>query len=92
MLRPSGLSAITVHLGAEPAEDLRRGPVGGAVGAVEQDPPAAQVELGEARVQLAQVVLERPVQPAHPSDAGLGDPRRLSSSRLDLVLGVVVRA
>ena len=36
MLRPSGSAAMHVDVGAEAAEDLRRGAVGRAVGAVEQ--------------------------------------------------------
>ena len=78
-----------VDLGAEAAEDLRRGAVGRAVGAVEQHAPAAQVELGEALVQPAQVVLERAVQPPHGADAGRVR-RRVVERRLDLDLGVVV--
>ena len=57
MLRPSGESAIAVDLARQPPEDLGRHLVGRTVGAVEQDVDAAQGELGEARVQLAQVVL-----------------------------------
>ena len=78
-----------LDLGAEAAEDLRRGAEGRPVGAVEQHPQAAQVELREARVELAQVVLERAVQPLDAADPAR---RRggLAERRLDLVLGVVV--
>ena len=84
-----GLVGEDVDLGAEAAEDLRRGPVGGAVGAVEQDPPGAEVEVEEAAVKLAQVVLERAVQGPDPADH-LGRGERLLELGLDFVLGVVV--
>ena len=77
------------HLGPQPAEDLGRGAVRGAVGAVEQHPGAAQVELREARVELSQIVLQRAVQSGDASDSRRrGD--RLRERLLDLVLGVVV--
>ena len=60
-----GLVGEHADVGAEAAEDLRRGAERRAVGAVEQDPLAGQVEVGEALVQRAQVVLERAVERAH---------------------------
>ena len=54
---------------AKAAEDLRGNLVGGAVGAVEQDVKPVETQLGEARLQLAQIVLVRAAQLAHPPDA-----------------------
>ncbi len=51
-----------LDLGAEPAEDLRSGLERRAVGGVEQDTAAGEVERLKAGVQLAQVVLERAVE------------------------------
>ena len=59
-----GLGGDRLDLGAEPLEDRRGGAVGGAVGAVERDPAAGEVER-EGRLQGAQVVLEAAVQLAH---------------------------
>ena len=86
---PVGIGREQVDLGAEAPEDLRRGAVRRAVGAVEQHAPAAQVEVGEALVQPAQVVLERAVQAPHGADAARLRGRRVER-RLDLDLGVVV--
>ena len=63
-----GLDRHRLHVGAEPAEDLGRDAVGGAVGAVEQHARAAQVEVLEAQLELAQVVAGGAVQLA--DDAG----------------------
>ena len=60
-----GLDRHRGHLGTEPPEDLRGDAVGRAVGAVEQDPLAGQVEALEAELQLAQVVPRGAVQLAH---------------------------
>ena len=51
-----GLHRHRVDVGAQPAEDLGRHAVGGAVRAVEQDAHAAEVEVREAQLELAQVV------------------------------------
>ena len=83
-----GLVGDDPDVGAEAAEDLRRGAERRAVGAVEQDPAAGQVEVLEALVQRAQVVLERAVEGAHAAGM-LGDRRRLLEHRLDLGLGGV---
>jgi len=48
--------------GAKAPEDLRGDAIGGAVGAIERHVQALQIELAEARVQLAQVVLRRAAQ------------------------------
>ena len=75
MLRPSGSAPIVVDARAEPAEDLRADAVGRSVRAVEQDVEPAEIELGEARVQRAQVVLLRAVQRAHPADVARRAPK-----------------
>ena len=84
---PVGLDRERVHLGAEPAEDLRRDAVGGAVRAVEQDPAPVQVEIAEAELELAQVVARGAVQLAHTADRG----PRLLEAALDLALLVVAQ-
>ena len=61
MLRPSGSTAIASTVGAEALEDRRGGAVGGAVGAVEDDLAAGEVER-ESPLELPQVVLEAAVQ------------------------------
>jgi hypothetical protein len=79
---------VVEHLdvGAEAAEDLRRRAVRRAVGAIERDPAAAQVEAGEALVQRAQVVLQRALQRADAADRrGGGAVGRLQRA-LDLQL------
>ena len=86
---PVGLGGEHVDVGAEAAEDLRRGPVGRAVGAVEQDAAAGQVEVGEALVQRAQVVLERAVQRRTRADRAPA-PARLGSSSASISASVVV--
>ena len=65
---PVGLDPDRLDLGAEALEDRRRGPVGGAVGAVEDDPAAGEVER-EGGLELAQVVVEAAVQLAHAAGA-----------------------
>ena len=52
----------------EPTENLGRGLVGGAVGAVEEDAAAGQVEIGKPHMQLTQVILERAMEAAHAAD------------------------
>ena len=64
----------------EAPEDLGRRTVGGAVGAVERDVEARQIERGETGVQLAQVVVERAVQRAHVADVAIGG-RRVGERR-----------
>jgi hypothetical protein len=59
---PVGLVGDDGDVGVQAAEDLGRDVGGRAVGAVEQDLAAAEVERGEALVQAAQVVLLRAVQ------------------------------
>ena len=83
---PVGLDADRLDLGAEALEDRRRGAVGGAVGAVEDDAAAGEVER-EGRLELAQVVVEAAVQLAHAADlasaagvASSSDSIRASSS------------
>ena len=79
------------HARAETPEDLRRNLVGGAVGAVEQHVHAAEVELAEADVQLAQIVLGCAAQLADAPDRG-GIGARLSRAvelALDRQLGLV---
>ena len=83
---PVGLVGDDADVGAEAAEDLRRGAERRAVGAVEQDPAAGQVEVGEALLQRAQVVLERAVERAHAARM-LRDGVRLLERGLDLGLG-----
>ena len=71
-----GLDPDRLDLGAEALEDRRRGPVGGAVGAVEDDLAAGEVER-EGGSQLAQVVVEAAVQLAHVARLlGRAAPRR----------------
>ncbi len=65
---PVGVLRDHRHVRAEAPEDLRRDAVGGAVGAVQQHVEPVEVELGEARVQLAQVVLPRAPQLAYAPD------------------------
>ncbi len=79
MLRPSGSTRDQLELGPERAEDRRRGPVGRAVGAVERDPHAGQIEL-ERAAQLADVVVEGALQQAHAADSLARSPRPGSSS------------
>ena len=81
-----GLDGHGVDLRAEAPEDLRGDAVGGPVRAVEQHAAAGQVELGEARLELAQVVAGRAVQLAHAPDA---PGRGLVDQALDLGLLVV---
>ena len=87
-----GVGRNRLHLGAEPAEDLRRDAVGRPVGAVQDDVEAAELQLGKARVQLAQVVLCGAPQLAHAPDArrrgGRGRPAALELA-LDRELGLV---
>ena len=85
-----GIIGQHVDLGAEAPEDLGRRPVGGAVGAVQQDAFAAQIQAGEPDVELAQVVLERAVKAAHVADS-LRLSGRILELGLDRVLGVVVQ-
>ena len=61
---PIGLGPDHVDLGPKALEDRRRGAVGGAVGAVEDDAAAGEVEW-EGGLQLAQVVVEAAVELAH---------------------------
>ena len=69
MLRPSGLSASTVTLAPSRLKISGRDAVGGAVGAVQQHVEPVEIELVEARVQLAQVVLAGAVQLAHVTES-----------------------
>ncbi len=87
----ASVGRIGEHLdgGAEPAEDLGRSPVGRAVGAVEEHTAAAEIELLEAFMQLAHVVLERTVERAHAADPRRGSGLLLEAC-LDRPLGVVV--
>ncbi len=71
---PVGLVGHRLDLGAEAAEDLRRGAEGRAVGAVQQDAPTAEVQPGEALVQRPQVVLQRAVQAAARARSAPGSP------------------
>ena len=73
---PVGLDGDRVDVGAEAPEDLGRDPVGGAVGAVEQDPHAVEAQVREARLELAQVVGRRAVQLAHAAHARCRRARR----------------
>ena len=59
---PVGLDRDRVDVRAQPAEDLGRHAVGGAVRAVEQDAEPAEVERREAQLELAQVVVAGAVQ------------------------------
>ncbi len=83
-----GLGRNHRRLRPEPEEDLGGGLIGGAMGAIEQHAPPAQVEAAEAAVELAQVVLERPFEMPDPADVGRRR-GRLGQVGLDLVLGVV---
>jgi hypothetical protein len=76
------------HRGAEAAEDLGRDAIGRAVGAVQGDVEAGEVQVGEALVQRAQVVLLGPVQRAHAPDRRARR-RWLLQARLDLRLDLV---
>jgi hypothetical protein len=79
-----GLGRDHVDVGAERGEDRRGRLVGGAVGAVEQQPAARQVERGEPLPQRGQVVVERPLEAMDTARArGRG---RLLEHALDLVL------
>ena len=60
-----------IDVRAKPAEDLRRHAVGRPVRAVQQDPLATEVEIGEADLELAEVVAARTVQLAHAAVGGL---------------------
>ena len=66
-------------------EDRRRGPVGGAVRAIEQDVEGREVEVTEPFLQGAQVVVEGAVQRPHAPEA-LGPGRLALQVRLDLRL------
>src|SRR5205085_1570177 len=59
-----------LNLGAEATEDLGRDAVRRSVRAVEQDACSGQVELCEARLELAQVVARRTVELAHAARRG----------------------
>ena len=85
---PVRLVGVRGDGGAQAAEDLRRDLVGGAVGAVEEHLDAAQVEVAEALVQAAQVVLLRAVEGVDAADGGAGD--GLVEALLDLRFGRVV--
>ena len=82
---PVGLRGDDVDGRPESPERLRRRLVGRAVGAVQRHPAPREVQPGEALLERAQVVLKRPVQPAHAADARRGD-GRLPHSRLDVCL------
>src|SRR3954452_24179501 len=90
MLRPSGRSPRDRDVGAEVAEDRRRRAVGRAVGAVEQDAHAREVQTAEARTQRGEVVVERVAGAADAPDRGRAarDSRRLELA-LDRLLGLV---
>ena len=82
-----GLGREHLDVGAEPAEQRGRDLVGGAVGAVEQQPHAGQVERAEARLERRLVAVQRRVEAAHAARArGLG---RGVEQPLDLQLGRV---
>jgi hypothetical protein len=82
-----GLGRDHVDRGAEAAEDGRGDLERRAVGAVEHDPPAAQVQAAEPLLQRRLVAVERAVEAAHaPGAGGLG---RLLEHLLDLELGGV---
>ena len=83
---PVGLDGDRLDLGAEPLEDRRGDPVGGAVGAVERDPDAGEIER-EGGLEGAQVVLGAAVQLA--DAARLGRRRSGLEHRLDPGLGLV---
>ena len=84
-----GLVGEHIDLRAQPPEDLRRRTIRGPVGAIEQDPAAAQVQLAEANLELPQVVLQRSVQPPYATDP-LRRLQRALELRLDRVLVVIV--
>src|SRR6185503_19041698 len=82
------------HGRAEAAEERGRDAVRGTVRAVQRDPHAGEIEVREALVQRAQVVLLRAVQRADPADrraavGGLGRAEALLQAALDLELGRV---
>ena len=85
---PVGLVRKHSHLCVEPAKRLGRRAKRRAVGAVQEHADTAQVEVRKAHVQLAHIILQRAVEPAHPADP-LGRCQRLAELGLDLVLGVV---
>ena len=85
---PVGAVGQHVDLGPQAPEDLGSHTEGGAVGAIEENPRATQIEVGETRVQLAQVVLERAVQLPDAADA-LGSRGRARDLPLDCDLGLV---
>ena len=58
------------HVRTQAPEDLRSHPIGGPIGAVQQHLQPAEVQLAEARVELAKVVLRRAPQLAHATDRG----------------------
>src|SRR4029078_11036081 len=81
-----GLSRDGDHLGAELAEDRRRGAVGGAVGAVEQDLAAAEIDR-KGGAQLAVVVVARVLERPDAADrVAVG----VVEAGLNLGLGLVV--
>ena len=88
MLRPSGASLSAVTVAPRRRKISGADAVGGAVGAVQGDVEAGEVEVGEALVQGAQVVLLGAVQGAHAPDRRARR-RRLVQARLDLGLGLV---
>ena len=84
---PVRLGADRLDRGAEPLEDRRGGAEGGAVGAVEQDVTAGEIER-EGGLQRPQVVLEAAVQLT--DLAGLDGVALGVQQRLDPRLGLVV--
>ena len=78
-----GIRRDHLEVGAQAPEDLGCHAVGGAVGAVEQDAAAGQVQVAEAELELAHVVAGGAVKVAHPADADGGVARR--AERLDLL-------
>ena len=90
---PVGLVGDDIDVSAEAAEDLRADAVGGAVRAIQQDPLAGQVEVLEAQLQLAQVVVGGAAKGARASGA-LGHRGRLlrrQDGLLDARFGLVVQ-
>jgi hypothetical protein len=84
---PVRLGGEHLDVRAEPPEQRRGDLVGGAVGAVDQQPRARQVERAEARLQRGLVAVERRVEAADAArPRGLG--RRVEHP-LDLELGGV---
>src|ERR1700759_3129157 len=76
-------------MGTEATKDLRGRLVGGAVGAVEEDPPRAQVEIAKALMQLTQIVLKSAGEATDTAHLG-GRLHWPLEFGLDLVLGVIV--